>query len=86
VNRRLHAGIHGCGTSEISTALAGNCLGKVAGPAAAVHRLPGCGKSEPLLRSLVRLDLAFAFALAHPSSLTSFSEILVFDRLGKQET
>ena len=77
VNRRFHARIHRGGASQITTTLAGNRLRKVAGPAAAMHRLSLCGKSEPLLRSLVGLDLALPLALAHPSGLTSFSEILV---------
>lgn len=77
VNHRLHAGVQRGGASKIATALAGDRLSKVAGPAAAMHRLSLCGKTEPLLRSLVGLDLALPLALTHPSGLTSFSEILV---------
>ena len=62
---RLHACIDGLGPTQISAALAGNGLRKVAGPAAAVHRFAFGRETKTLLRPLVGFDLAFALAFAH---------------------
>ncbi len=73
MDHRLHARINGGGSAKVAAPLAGNRLSKVAGPAASVHRLSIGGKAEPLLRPLVGLDFALAFALAHRSDLIRFS-------------
>ena len=72
-NHRLHAGIQSGGTAKVTPTLAGDCLRKVAGTAAAMHGFTLGGESESLLRPLVGLDFALAFALAHRSGLIRFS-------------
>ena len=65
LNRRLHARIDCFGSPQIPTALARDCLGKVAGTTAAMHRLAFGRQAEPLLGPLVSLDLALSLAFAH---------------------